>query len=200
MQIIIEGQGLDIGASLRTYVEEKITQIAEHYFDHTIHATIIFSLDARKVYNAEIALAVGNGITLNAEAQEHEIYPAFDHAANRIKTQLRRYKGRLRDHHRRMKEANRLEAATVTKMILQAEPDHGHDNENAEHTPVVIAEMTTTIETLDVGEAVMRMDLTDAPALMFNNRQTGQLNMVYRRKDGNISWVDPQNMAAKKVA
>jgi hypothetical protein len=156
---------------------------------------------------------VGRNILLQSNAEASEPYPAFDTAADKIAKRLRRYKRRLKDHHHKGGDngadgAISFEPLTASQYILEAEPDEvhidGHDEETHDGAPasfdvghdghpqpVVIAEMTTAIDTLTVSEAVMRLDLAELPALMFRNRAHGGLNMIYRRQDGNVGWIDP---------
>jgi hypothetical protein len=141
---------------------------------------------------------VGSGITLQGQGEADKIFACFDLAAGRVEKRLRRYKRRLRDHHR----SRRADAAAISaqQYVIEAEPEAEHHDEQTEHdnlSPVIVAEATTEIDELTVGEAVMRMDLAELPALMFFNRSHGGMNVVYRRPNGNIGWIDPQISAAK---
>ena len=156
-----------------------------------------FSRDAH-LFRADITVHAGRGIVLQSNATASEPYPAFDAAAARIAKRLRRYKTKIVDHHH---ETVRHEDSQVAQAFILhgIEPEH---EEEANDNPVVVAEMTTPIDLLTVSEAVMRMDLGDMPALMFRNRAHGGLNMIYRRQDGHIGWVDPADasLAAKTKA
>ena len=140
---------------------------------------------------------MGNDLSVEASAKEHDIYQCFESANDKLAKQLRRYKRRLRDHHARMEASPDLELVKANSYVLSemaAEPEEEEKPlDNAE--PTVVAEMVTNIQTMTVSEAVMRMDLSDQGAIMFRNAKHGGLNMVYRRSDGNVGWVDPQEMS-----
>ncbi|TWB50960.1 ribosome hibernation-promoting factor, HPF/YfiA family [Nitrospirillum viridazoti] len=207
MHIIVKGKQLDVGESLRTHVETTLTGLVEKYFSSPLEATVVLSREAH-LYKADIQAHVGRGILLQAYAEATEPYPAFDEAAERVAKRLRRYKRRLRDHHQRV-HGEAEAAVPARKYIINAdahddeadEGGHGAGSHNghavngngADHHPMIIAEMQTNIDMLTVSEAVMRMDLADLPALLFRNRAHGHLNMVYRRPDGNVGWVDPSD-------
>ncbi|MDE1149289.1 MAG: ribosome-associated translation inhibitor RaiA [Azospirillaceae bacterium] len=205
MHIIVKGKQLDVGESLRTHVETSLTGLVEKYFSNPLEATVVLSREAH-LYKADIQAHVGRGIVLQAYAEATEPYPAFDEAAERVAKRLRRYKRRLRDHHQRV-HGEAEAAVPARKYIINAdahdddadeaaggEVNGTHVNGHADgHHPMIIAEMQTNIDMLTVSEAVMRMDLADLPALLFRNRAHGQLNMIYRRPDGNVGWVDPSD-------
>lgn len=187
MKISVQGKQLDVGDALRERIETTIGQIAAKYFSNPIDATVTMSRDG-SVFRADVNVHVGKGISVKSEGSNGDPRAAFDGAAERIDKQLRRYKRRLRDHHRGYAE----DAQPAAQYVLAAEAEDGPEPDGTDGwEPVVVAEMATKIEMLTVGEAVMRMDLASAPALMFRNRAHGGLNMVYRRPDGNVGWVDP---------
>ncbi|WP_207482199.1 ribosome hibernation-promoting factor, HPF/YfiA family [Arenibaculum pallidiluteum] len=190
MHLTVKGKQLDVGDALRTHVGETLDSLVSKYFTNPVDGTVILSRDAH-LYTADVTVRVGRGILLQSRAEATEPYPAFDLAAERLAKRLRRNKRKLRDHHRST-DAPTLPAA---QYILEAGPDDDHmDTEVGVngHQPTVVAEMQTAIETLTVGEAVMRMDLADLPAMMFRNSAHGELNMVYRRPDGHVGWIDPK--------
>jgi ribosomal subunit interface protein len=194
MQLSVKGKQIDVGEALRAHVESQLTDITGKYFSQPLDAHVVFSREAH-LFRADIAVHAGRGILLQSNASASEPYPAFDMAANRIATRLRRYKKKIIDHHHH--ENRREEALMANAFVLQADEER---EEDVGTNPIVVAEMTTPIEALTVGEAVMRMDLGDLPALMFRNRGHGGLNMIYRRSDGNIGWVDPANHGVNGVA
>ena len=187
MQITVKGRQIDVGQALRTHVEESLDGIASKYFGNAIEATVIFAHDAH-LFKADVSLHVGRGIMVQATAEADEIYPAFDAAAGKTVKRLQKLKGRLRDHHR--DEA--VEAAG--SYVLEALPAN---DTGAHEAPAIVAEMPTHIGVMSVAEAVMYMDLADLPALMFRNSAHNELNMVYRRSDGAVGWVDPKGIAQK---
>jgi len=190
MQLSVKGKQIDVGEALRTHVESQLKDIVGKYFSDGLDAHVTISREAH-LYRADIAVHAARGILLQSNASASEPYPAFDMAAGRIANRLRRYKNKIRAHH---KESVRTEESYLAKSVVLH--GDGHEEEAADAHPVVVAEMTTPIETLSVSEAVMRLDLGDLPALMFRSRSHGGLNMIYRRPDGNIGWIDPANNGA----
>ncbi len=189
MNLTVKGKHLDVGDALRSYVREQLSALTEKYFSNPIDATVLFSHEAH-LYRADISVHVGRGILLQASADATDIYPAFEAAAEKTGKRLRRYKRRLRDHH--MSEM-RVEESPARQYVIDAEPALD-DDEDIGAEPVIIAEMDTTIETMSVAEAVMRMDLAELPAILFRSGVHGGLNMIYRRSDGHVGWVDPKGL------
>ncbi|MBI1215239.1 MAG: ribosome-associated translation inhibitor RaiA [Alphaproteobacteria bacterium] len=184
MQLTVKGNHLDVGDSLREHVRVNLSNTAEKYFRDPINATVVFTKEKNHRYLALISIHVGSGIVLEAQSEADDPYPAFDVASQRVAKRLSRYKDKLRDHHRNENTAEKLTAAYTT---FASEMDEGEDATE----PAIIAEMETHVPTLAVSDAVMRLELGDMPALLFKNPAGGAYNMVYRRKDGNIGWVDP---------
>ncbi len=199
MQISVTGRQIDVGDALRRRVETNLADSVVKYFDHAIEGNVVFSREAQGV-RVDISVHVGRGIMVQGHGRAENAHTAFDGALDRIAKRLRRHKRRLRDHHRDHKTSLADDALQAQQYILSGEgeaEDEAVDNEDppidsGEPSPVVIAEMTTRIDSLTVGEAVMRMDLADQPALIFRNSGHGGLNVIYRRTDGNIGWIDPE--------
>jgi ribosomal subunit interface protein len=195
MQLTVTGKGVDVGDALRQHVEASLGSMLGKYFGSAIEAHAVFTRE-RHLVRADLAIHIGRGIVVNSAASANEFYPAFDGAAERLGKQLRRYKRRLRDYHAKASRTANAEAETARAYVLALPDDEEDDDrpraDGAEAAgPVVIAEMSTEVPNLTVGEAVMRMDLADAPVLLFRNRSHGALNIVYRRGDGNVGWIDP---------
>jgi ribosomal subunit interface protein len=192
MNLTVKGKNIDVGEALRTHVAQSLDHAIAKYFGNPIEATVIFSKQSH-LFSADIAVHIGRGILVHAEESADQAYAAFDLAMDHLAKRMRRYKRRLRDHHRAETQSFR-----AAQYILAPEGEEEVDVTavNGNEAPAVIAEMQTEIPTLTVGEAVMRLDLSDLKAMMFTNRAHGGLNMVYRRDDGNIGWIDP---AAKKA-
>lgn len=195
MQLSVNGKQLDVGEALRTHIHDSLSRILDKYFGDAIEVIVTMSREGPR-YRAQISSHVGRHISMQSQGEAGEPYPAFDSAAERLSKRLRRYKRRLRDHH---KEIGDSETSPAQQYILAAANDYDDteietvDGESgAGEQPVVVAELATEIANLTVGEAVMRMDLAEQPALLFRNRSHGGLNMVYRREDGNIGWIDPR--------
>lgn len=193
MQVLIQGKHLDIGDAFRGYIEDKLKETCTKYFNHTIQGDVHLMKDTHShVYRTDISVAVGNGIVLKATAEEHEPYPAFDKATTKLANQLKKYKNRLRDHHQRLSTSEAIRQP-ANEYTLQAEEHVETQAAEGSDDPLIIAELPTIIETLTVSEAVMRLDLGAMPALLFKNAGHGGFNMVYRRADGQIGWVDTVN-------
>ena len=197
MQITVTGQHYNIGNSLfQTKVKEEVERVVTKYFDRAISAEIVFSKPSHhheNYYKADISVNEGTGLGyIKGQATADDIKLAFDNALDKIERRLSRYKGKIKNHHKpkmSVEVAFENQIKGAKKYVLSPHDDANH-NEN-EDNPVIVAEKTTEIESLTVGEAVMKMDLRDLPALLFRNKINGRLNIVYHRVDGNISWVDP---------
>ena len=194
MKLSVKGKHIDVGDALRSHVETQLKEITGKYFSETLEAHVTFSREAH-LYRADITVHAGRGIVLQSNASASEPYPAFDLAVGRVSKRLRRYKNKLQAHHHEV--SPREEAQVANAYVLHGE-DHDREEE-ANDNPVVVAEMAMPIESLTVSEAVMRLDLGDLSALMFRNRAHGGLNMIYRRPDGHIGWVDPALESAVKT-
>ncbi|HUN49075.1 MAG TPA: ribosome-associated translation inhibitor RaiA [Stellaceae bacterium] len=187
MHITVAGKQIDVGDALRLHAEAALGDIADKYFGNAIEAHVVFSREAHLI-RCDLQVHVGRGILVRSEGEAGDAYLAFDGAAERIGKRLRRYKRRLRDHGRTDERARKDGPGRT--YVLQAE-DADAESADGESQPVVIAEMDTPIPQLSVSEAVMRLDLADLPTLLFHNSARGTLNVVYRRRDGNIGWIDP---------
>ena len=203
MQLTVTGKQTEIGAALRHHVEASLGAILDKYFKTAIEAHAVVSKEAH-LSCAEISIHIGRGIVVNAHAAASDAYAAFDAAAERLAKQLRRYKRRLRDHHAKGREPAGASERAMDYVLAPIGDDEGAEGAEAETdgvngAPAVIAEMITELPSLTVGEAAMRMDLAEAPVLLFRNRSHGELNLVYRRADGNIGWVDPELDAARRM-
>jgi ribosomal subunit interface protein len=200
MQLTVTGKQVDVGDALRRHVETTLEAILGKYFRTAIEAHAVFAREAHLIC-ADVSLHIGRGIVVNSSGSASDHYLAFDAAAERLAKQLRRYKRRLRDYHGKARapaEGPEMARSFVLAPIDEDAEDPEEANAAATEpvaadgaAPVVIAEMSTELPQLTVGEAVMRMDLADAPVLLFRNRSHGELNVVYRRDDGNIGWIDP---------
>jgi len=191
MEITVSGKQVELSDALRARVAEHLDLIAGKYFDHALEAQVTFSR-ARSFFTCDINVHAGRGLMLRGEGEAADAHAAFDDAAEHIAKRLRRYRRRVNDHARDMAQRERPEAAR--QYVLRQEDEAGQPQSEAGLNATyatVIAEDTTEISLLSVGEAVMRMDLADQPVLMFRNSASGELNVVYRRSDGHIGWIDP---------
>ena len=188
MQVSVAGKRLRVGEALREHVCGALANIVEKYFGNAIGAEVVISREAHMI-RSDISVRVGRGIQLRSHETGDDAYSAFDAAAAHLSKRLRRHKRRLRGHHNAPKETKLTAARSY---VLSAEPDDeetesGVDAEN----PTIVAEQTVEIESLSVSAAVMRLDLGQLPLILFRNVRHGGLNVVYRRPDGHIGWIDP---------
>lgn len=189
MQLSVKGKQIDVGEALRQHVETQLTETVGKFFGDSLEAQVAFSREAH-LFRADITVHAGRGITLHSNGAAAEPYPAFDQAIERMTERLRRHKNRLKKH-----QPRESESVVAQAFVLNAAQDDAADT--GADNPVIVAEMTTPIEMLTVSEAVMRLDLAELPALMFRNSANGGLNMIYRRADGHIGWIDPPQGGAK---
>lgn len=190
MHIKVSGQHMNVGASLEEYVKEKTAATVQKYFENAVSAHVHFE---KQNYLFHCSIVVNEGtskhVTPKSSHEADEVYHSFDMALAKIEKQLRRYKSKIRARNSRMKTS---EAAVIsaTKYVINPVSLEESADKNAEDNPVVIAEKPTDILTLSVSDALMKMDLENLPALLFQNSKTDRINVIYYRKDGNISWVD----------
>jgi ribosomal subunit interface protein len=189
MNLTVSGKQIDIGEALRSHVQRSLDAAVSKYFDGALEGTVTFSRHAHE-FRSDISVHVGRNIMAQSHGVADDPYVAFETACGHVAKRLRRHKRRLRDHNAR--PTREIEETLARQAVLDLEYDGADDTSG--HDSLVIAEMQTRVQTLTVGEAVMHLDLGQLPALMFRNRANGLFNMVYRRADGNIGWVDPQNV------
>lgn len=190
MKVQISGHQTETGEALRTHVEERLEAITDKYFSRAISAQVTFGKGPHdNRFSCDIVAHVMHGVILKAANLAADAHIAFDGAADRIEKQLRRYMRRLKDHHAVASPSpvsDELADANYTVF------DGGdHEAEATDH-PLIVAETRVDIPDASVSDAVMMLDLRNTTALMFKNSGTGTFNMVYRRDDGTIGWVEPQ--------
>lgn len=189
MRYQISGKQIDIGEALQSHVKTELGEIIAKYAERPTDAIIVFSKSGAE-FVCESVVHLSTGLTAQATAHAHEIYAAFDKCGEKMEKQLRRYKRRLKDHHKARSEPVELFGASA---YILAASEHDDEQEPIDLQPMIIAEMEHKIPTLSVGEAVMQMELAGAPVLVFQNEGKAGVNVVYRRPDGNIGWIDPNN-------
>ncbi len=191
MQVQVTGKHIDVGDALRTHVTERLEAAAEKYLGRATDAHVVFSKEGHE-FQADCTLRLGHGVVLQSQARAGDIYASFDGTADKMEKRLRRHKRRLKDHHAEGRQAP--EEIELPARVLAGEPDDADIDDvadgAADDQPIIIAETTKKLQRLSVGEAVMRMDLADAPFLLFKAGDDDAVNMVYRRDDGNIGWVE----------
>jgi len=188
MRYQISGKQIDVGDALQTHVKTELGVVMDKYSQRPTDAAIVFSREGH-LFSCEATVHLSTGLTAQAKGQAAEVYAAFDTCCERMDKQLRRYKRRLKDHHR--DRVSPVEFGGASSYILAS--DEGSDSEEPDTLqPMIIAEMETRIPSISAGEAVMQMELGHSKVLVFRNERHGGLNVVYRRDDGNIGWIDPQ--------
>ena len=193
MQLKVSGKQVELSDALRVHVSEHLDTITNKYFDQAMEANITFS-KARSFFTCDINLHAGRGVTVRGEGEAADAHAAFDDAAEHIAKRLRRYRQRVNDHARDVTPRAKPEPGRQYILRDEDSAPNGETNGHAEPDSLhatIIAEADTVIETLSVRDAVMHMDLAYQQMLMFRNTKNGQLNVVYRRSDGHIGWIDP---------
>lgn len=196
MQLSVHGKQIDVGDALRGHIEDSLPTIVTKYFDNPTDAHVTMTREG-KGFRADISVHVGKGIIVQSHASSEDAYAAFDTAAVHIAKRLRRYKRRLRDHHRGRDETPK--SVEMSQYVLEPSIET-QEEPSVQDQPLIIAEMATQVEKLTVSEAVMRMDLSGQPALLFHNSANGAINLVYLRSDGNIGWIDTSSDAGDEDA
>ena len=189
MRYQISGRQIDIGEALQTHVKAELGEVVEKYPQRPTEAVIVFSRVAHE-HVCESVIHLSTGLTAQATGHATEIYAAFESCREKLDKHLRRYKRRLRNHH--SQRTAPVEFAGGSAYIL-APTEEPEDDDAGPSQPIVIAEMETKIPSITVGEAVLQLELAGDKMLVFRNEGHGGVNVVYRRDDGNIGWIDPRN-------
>ena len=198
MTLRISGKSISVGDALRGRVTERTEEVLRKYFDGNYSGHITLSKDGSD-FRTDCALHLDSGITLEADSSATDAYASADQALLMIEKRLRRYKSRLKDRSARKAHAA-SQARAIDALALDA-PSYvieapESDDEMPGYNPVIIAEATTSMKRLSVSEAVMELDLTGAVCLVFHHGSSGRVNVIYRRADGNVGWVDPPAVKA----
>lgn len=197
MELAIHGKQMDVGDALRSHVTNKLEEINSKYFNRAIDIVVTFSPEGHAYVKTHISLRIGKDIMVTANTVDQDAYVSFDQTAEKIAKQMRRYKRRLRDHHERLEQTPETEMMKARDYVLAVQELSGKADTAEEEDvpvgedPVIVAEQPTRIPKMSVSDAVMRMDLSGQTAILFRNPKNNQLNMLYRRADGNIGWVEP---------
>lgn len=189
MDIRVSGHQIDTGAALQDHASDRLNAIVEKYFSRAISSHVTFSKAPAGAFGCDIVTHVMQGLVLKSHGEAHDAHQALDAAAEKIETQLRRYKRRLQDRHEQTAHALKEEEAAY-RIFAVSEPEVDIEEASGE-APLVIAETKVDIPEASVADAVMMLDLRDTNAMFFKNAGTGRHNMVYRRRDGSIGWVEP---------
>ncbi|HEX7871486.1 MAG TPA: ribosome-associated translation inhibitor RaiA [Sphingobium sp.] len=192
MDIRVSGHQVETGGALQTHVTDRLSTMAEKYFSRTISAQVTFGQAPHGAFHCDIISHVNSGIVIKGAGEAQDAHLAFEKAADRIDTQLRRYKQRLKDRHGASIAAEAIRAQNflpdnAAYTVFQAD----HSEEDVAEAPVIVAETRVDVPEASVSDAVMMLDLRNTNALLFMNSGTSTYNMVYRRTDGSIGWVEP---------
>jgi ribosomal subunit interface protein len=190
MRYQISGKQLDIGEALQTHVKTELGETVEKYSQRPTDAVVIFSKNGHE-FICESTVHLSTGLNAAARGHADEVYAAFESCREKMDKQLRRHKRRLKDHHRERSEP--VEFGSEPSYVLASEDEESQD-EGTSLAPVIVAEMETKVPTLSVGEAVMQMELAGSEMLVFRNEKHGGVNVVHRRPDGNVGWIDPRSI------
>jgi ribosomal subunit interface protein len=193
MTLRISGKSISVGDALRGRVSERTDEVLRKYFDGNYSGHITLSKDGSD-FRTDCALHLDSGITLEADSCAADAYASADQALLMIEKRLRRYKSRLKDRSARKSYAASealagMEALDAPSYVIEAPAES--DEEMSGYSPVIIAEATTSLKRFSVSEAVMELDLTGAACLVFHHGSSGRVNVIYRRPDGNVGWIDP---------
>jgi len=189
MDIQVGGKNMDLGDALQTHVVNKLTEGVRKYFDRGAEATVTFA-KGRRLVECDMTAHLASGVFLAAHGEGGDAYSAFEESLEKLEKRIRRYKRRLKNHHANGKQP--LPAENAAYYLLEAPSDKDDDSADSDDThPVIIAESETTLREMTVGSAVMQLDIAEQPTIVFKNAAHGRINIVYRRRDGHIGWIDP---------
>jgi ribosomal subunit interface protein len=193
MTLRISGKSINVGDALRTRVSERTDEVLRKYFDGNYSGHITLSKDGFG-FRTDCSLHLDSGITLEADSNATDAYASADQALVMIEKRLRRYKSRLKDRSARKTYAANAALADIDAPSYVIEAPAESDEEVTTYSPVIIAEANTSLKRLSVSEAVMELDLTGAACIVFQHGSSGRVNIIYRRTDGNVGWVDPPSV------
>ncbi|HYJ43607.1 MAG TPA: ribosome-associated translation inhibitor RaiA [Xanthobacteraceae bacterium] len=198
MSFRVSGKNIDIGEALRTRVSSRVAEAVDKYFSGGYSGHVTVGKEAFG-FRTECVVHLDSGIVLQSDAMAGDAYSSADQAAERIETRLRRYKRRLKDRHASRTNGRHADAlSTIDAPSYVIEAPHDESDEAAEFNPVIIAESTTVLRSMSVADAVLELDMTGGPVVVFRHAGHGRINLVYRRPDGHIGWIDPPALGHSK--
>lgn len=190
MSIQVTGKNIDIGEALRFYIVDRIDQTLDKFMGNATSGHVRIEKDG-KHFRTDCSLHLESGLDLESKGESHDVYASADAALERLEKRLRRYKRRLKNHHQNHREGQKLVATTAPYYVIEQKEEEEEEETTIEDVPLIIAENETNINEFAVSDAVMHMDLAERSVLVFRNASHGRINIVYRRTDGNIGWIDP---------
>ncbi len=191
MQVQVTGKHLDVGEALTGHVQTRLEGGVNKYFDRSVDGHVTLSREG-PMFHVDCSVHLASGITLQAQGEAADVYAAFDGAADRLEKRVRRYKRRLKNHHK-TREGNAMPAWDAPYVVFGGDGPDNDEEVSEGIDPVIVAETTKPIRTMTVGEAVLQLNVSDNPVVVFRNSAHDGINVVYRRADGHVGWVDPTN-------
>lgn len=186
MDVRVADHQVETSDSIKEHAIQRIEELTEKYYSRAVGASVTFGKGPQNDFTCDIVAPVAQGVVLKAAHRAPTAQVAFEAAADKIEKQLRRYMKRLKEHKPGHDMAPLIEANAAYRIFAATA-----EEEEPPASPTIVAETKVDIPQANVADAVMMMDLRNTTALMFRNANTGELNMVYRRDDGNIGWVEP---------
>lgn len=190
MRYQISGKHIDIGEALQIHVKSELGEVVEKYAQRPTETVVVFSKSGHE-FVCEAMIHLSTGLTASAKGHANEIYAAFESSREKMDKQMRRYKRRIRNHHHNRPEPVEFGGGASYILAPSEEPE---DDDKTSFEPIIIAEMEAKIPSITVGEAVMQLELSSQNFLVFRNEGHAGVNVVYRRSDGNVGWIDPRNV------
>lgn len=189
MNLRVSGKHMEIGDAFRSRIEQRISEAVGKYFDGGYSGSVTVE-KTRAGFNADCRVALDTGMTFHTSGSAFEPVVAFETAAERLDKRLRRYNRRLRDH----SAEQRVPATDINYRVVAGFDEEADEEVPADYAPTIVAETTLPLATMTVASAVIELDTKDSPVYVFRNAGNGQINLVYRRPDGNIGWIDPSEV------
>ena len=186
MTLRVSGKNVDIGEALRTHTVDRVGEVLGRYFSGGYNGHVTVEKEGSG-YRTECAIHLKSGLSIQTVGSAHDPYPSVDQAVERLEKRMRRHKGKIRDHH--AGNHHRVDESVEAYRVIEAPDEEAEVPQD--YSPVVIAEATKTLKRMSVGAAVVELDLTGSEFVVFRHASHGGLNIVYRRRDGNIGWIDP---------
>jgi ribosomal subunit interface protein len=190
MSLRISGKHMELGDSFRSQISSRIGNAIDKYFDGGFSGNVVVEKSGSR-YAADCNLHLDSGVMLQAEGQAQDPQGAFEKAFERIEKRLRRYKRKLKDRH-----VDQVQPDDISYRVMESVSEEDDIEVSADYAPAIVAESTVALKTMSVAAAVMELDMKDSPVFVFRNASNKHVNIVYRRNDGNIGWIDSSAAAA----
>lgn len=190
MNINVTGRKMNVGEALTSHVEDRLDEVADKYFSRTIDASATFTKEGH-IYRSDVSFHANQGVNLQSRGEADDPYAAFELAADKVEKQLRRYKRKIKNHHKPPRKDIDVELAHMNGLDFEVEDSDDANGGALDDQAIIIAENRTEIPHISVGDAATLMGMAKASAFMFKNTKNDTLEFVYRRSDGNIGWISP---------